>query len=272
MVLDGALDPSLSIKDQNLTQMLGFEEALDAFIQDCSTRKDCPLPKKLSDARTAFTTLFESAAQSPLMTQGDRVATESIVVLGTAYALYDNETGWPQLRAALRQAKNNEGTAFLKLVDEYSSRNADGTYVNNEADAELVIDCLDWQDPRSIAQIQIDAKEFLKRAPVFGPYFSYNSLACKYFAPATRATSMQTTNKITSINSSPILIIGTRRDPATPYVMAQSLHQIIKGSRLISLDADGHTGHGRGSKCVDDAVNAYFLRGTLPTKNLNCNP
>jgi len=270
MVLDGALNPNITIKEQNLTQTIGFEQALDAFIQDCTSRKDCPLPKELSDARTSFTTLFESAAKSPLTTQSDRVATESLVVLGTAYALYDNETGWPVLRAALRQAKNNEGTAFLELVDEYSARNTDGTYSNNETDAELVIDCLDWHDSRSVAQIQLDAKEFSKRAPVFGPYFSYNSLTCKYFVPAAKDTNTRATNKITSINTAPILIIGTTRDPATPYDWAKSLRKTINGSRLISLDADGHTGHGRGSACVDDAVNAYYLTGVVPVTDLQC--
>ena len=270
MVLDGALDPGISIKEQNLTQTRGFEQALDAFIKDCMERKDCPLPKKLSDARKSFTTLFDSTAKSPLTTKSKRVATQSLVVLGTAYALYDNETGWPSLRKALRQAQNHEGTEFLVLVDEYSSRNVDGTYANNETDAQIVIDCLDWQDSRSIAQMQIDAKQFAKQAPVFGPYFSYNSLACKYFAQPAKGTNTPPTNKIISITTTPVLIIGTTRDPATPYVMAQSLHKTIKGSRLISLDADGHTGHGRGSTCVDDAVNAYFLKGLVPTKDLQC--
>ena len=270
MVLDGALNPNINIKEQNLTQTIGFERALDAFIQDCTARKDCPLPKKLADARTSFTALFESAAKSPLTSQGDRVATESIVVLGTAYALYDNETGWPVLRAALRQGKNQEGTVFLELVDEYSARGSDGKYANNETDAELVIDCLDWHDSRSLAQMQVDAKEFSKQAPVFGPYFSYNSLACRYFEPAAKDTNTRITNKITSIDTAPVLIIGTTRDPATPYAWAKSLRKTIKNSKLISLDADGHTGHGRGSACVDDAVNAYYLTGVVPAKDLQC--
>ena len=270
MVLDGALNPNITIREQNLTQAIGFEHALDAFIEDCITRKDCPLPKNLTSSRASFTALFQLAAKSPLTTATKRVATESLVVLGTAYALYDNQSGWPALRAALRQAKKHEGTAFLELADEYSARNVDGTYANNETDAELVIDCLDWQDPRTLEQMQVDAKVFAQKAPVFGPYLSYNSLTCKYFTPAIKDSNTRATNVITSITTAPILVIGTTRDPATPYAWAQSLHKTIKGSRLISLDADGHTGHGRGSACVDDAVNAYFLKGSVPTKDLQC--
>jgi len=37
-----------------------------------------------------------------------------------------------------------------------------------------------------------------------------------------------------------------------------------------ALKADGHTGQGRGSACVDDAVDAYLLQGISPKKNLIC--
>jgi hypothetical protein len=75
---------------------------------------------------------------------------------------------------------------------------------------------------------------------------------------------------LTQIKTAPIIVIGTIRDPATPYIWSVSLAKIFTGSRLISLDGDGHTGHGRGSACVDDAVDAYLLKGTLPSANLSC--
>jgi hypothetical protein len=46
--------------------------------------------------------------------------------------------------------------------------------------------------------------------------------------------------------------------------------EFITGSSLISLNADGHTGHGRGSACVDSAVDEYLLTGTFPAANLSC--
>jgi hypothetical protein len=75
---------------------------------------------------------------------------------------------------------------------------------------------------------------------------------------------------LTQIKTAPIIVIGTIRDPATPYAWSVSLAKIFTGSRLISLDADGHTGHGRGSACVDSAVDEYLLIGTLPKANLSC--
>ena len=39
---------------------------------------------------------------------------------------------------------------------------------------------------------------------------------------------------------------------------------------LVSLDGDGHTAYRRGSQCVDDAVDAYYVRGVVPEDGLAC--
>jgi hypothetical protein len=67
-----------------------------------------------------------------------------------------------------------------------------------------------------------------------------------------------------------VIVIGTTRDPATPYEWSVGLHQIFKNSKLISLDADGHTGQGRGSACVDEAVDDYLVQGKTPYRDLIC--
>jgi pimeloyl-ACP methyl ester carboxylesterase len=76
--------------------------------------------------------------------------------------------------------------------------------------------------------------------------------------------------EIKNINTKPILVIGTTRDPATPYKWAQSLAKIFSSAVLITLDGDGHTGHGRGSTCVDSAVDRYLLTGITPKFALFC--
>ena len=276
MVLDGAIDPNATIFEQNLSQAIGFERALEAFIIDCQGKANCPLPKTISAAKAAITELFNATAKKPLHTKKkqnekiQRVVTQSLAVLGTASALYDNESGWPQLRTALVQAKLGYGDEFLALADSYTGRDAKGKYPTNAFDSGAVIGCLDWHDSRTIAEMHADVAVFTKAAPIFGPYLSYTGLTCKYFPPAPKDALTRTTNKITSITTAPIIVIGTTRDPATPYKWAVGLNKIFLGSRLISLDADGHTGQGRGSTCVDGAIDAYFINGALPAKNLAC--
>ena len=275
MVLDGALDPNISILEQNISQAVGFDEALDAFLADCAKQDDCPLPANRQEATAAIIALFTTAATNPLprktkVENDDRVATESLIVLGTASALYDDADGWPKLRTAFLEGQRGFGDTFLDLADQYSGRSSDGTYASNELDSGAVIDCLDWPDTRSVEKTKEDAKRFTEAAPVFGPYLAYTNIACKFLTPAPKDRLTRTTNKITSIKTAPILVIGTTRDPATPYDWAVGLHKIFTSSKLISLDADGHTGQGRGSACVDNAVDSYLLNGISPLKDLAC--
>lgn len=43
MVLDGAMDPTLSAKEMNRDQTAGFETAFQSFAKDCVRHPDCPL-------------------------------------------------------------------------------------------------------------------------------------------------------------------------------------------------------------------------------------
>ena len=263
VVLDGAIDPHATPLEQSLTQAIGFDNALSAFIKDCLQIVTCPLPKDAT--KQYFIDLFNSVAKKPLTTRSKRVATESLVVLGAASALYDNESGWPMLRVALKQAKTGNGYMFLALADAYSGRQLNGTYPNNEADSGFVIDCLDWNDDRSNEKILQDSELFKVQAPVFGPYLANSGISCKYF------TGIKPPIKIDQIRTTPIIVIGTLRDPATPYSWAIALHKLLTNSFLITLDGDGHTGHGRGSACVDKTVDTYFITGKIPNIDLNCN-
>jgi pimeloyl-ACP methyl ester carboxylesterase len=157
------------------------------------------------------------------------------------------------------------GENYLALADEYAQRNTDGTYASNETDAQFVIDCLDWKGPRTTSEIVSGAKVFAEEAPVFGPYLAYSGLSCQFFPRLAIASPV-----IKKISTAPILIVGTTRDPATPYSWALDLHNTLLNSRLISLNGDGHTGFGHGSSCVDDAVDHYLLTGIPPTQDLAC--
>ena len=267
-VLDGAIDPNVAIEDQTRIQAVAFDQAIKNFIKDCAQQKNCPLPKGVTPA--FFTDLFNKVAQTPL-TAGDRKITEGQVVTGTASALYDDVSGWPSLRTAITQALVGDGTTFAELSDTYSGRNEDGTYKNNENDANVVIECLDWHQRQSNNQIKAKAASFSRSAPVFGPYVAYGGITCNLLNESIGRNQITTHNlkKIKNI-ATPVLVIGTTQDPATPYAWAKALSTYITGSYLITLKGEGHTGYGRGSMCTDDAVDSYLLTGKTPAKNLIC--
>ncbi len=267
IVLDGATDPNASNLEASITQATGFDLALNAFVKDCFKKSSCPLPK--GSTSQYFSDLFQSANKTPLASKTDRVVTEALLVLGTASALYDNVSGWPQLRRAIKQAQLGKGDEFLSLADQYTGRQLDGKYLDNQNDAAAIIYCLDMQRVSTLSEIKENAKLFAKTAPVFGPYVAYGGIACNYISRKNSPANLSG-GLVSTRTANPIVIVGTTRDPATPYKWALSLHKYLQGSVLISLDADGHTGHNRGSSCVDDAVDKYLLTGAVPAKNLAC--
>ncbi len=70
--------------------------------------------------------------------------------------------------------------------------------------------------------------------------------------------------------AAPIVVVGTTRDPATPYEWAVSLAEQLESGVLVSRDGDGHTGYNSGNECVDVAVEDYLVDGTVPEDGLSC--
>lgn len=266
-VLDGAVDPRISNFEQTKNQAVGFDKALQAFIADCIKETSCPLPQNQEAATAALMKLWQSAEHNPLPLKNrkdKRVVTEAMLVIGTASALYDSYEGWPELKKAIKEAFDGYGDAYVALTDLYTGRQKDGTYPNNEFDSGAIIDCLDFADDRTVEEIRADSAKIAAVAPVFGPYISMGGLTCKYFTtPAPEKVTKTTT-------SAPIVIIGTTGDPATPYAWAKGLARLLPNSRLVTFVGDGHTGQGRGNGCIDDAIDAYYLKGTLPAADLTC--
>jgi pimeloyl-ACP methyl ester carboxylesterase len=258
MVLDGAVDPTISNFQQALTQTVGFDKAFAAFVTDCAKRSDCPLPKDKTAAIDEMKKILSQLENKP-----NKRLSESLALLGTAAALYDSATGWPKLRAAIREVKQGKAGKLLELADEYTGHTEDGNYTTNEFDSGAIIDCLDFADNRSVEQMKVDAQAFAEQAPLFGPYLAYGGLVCQYFE-AEKATEVVPTK-----TANPIVIIGTTGDPATPYEWAQGLHKILTNSVLISLTGDGHTGQGQGNKCVDRQVDDFYLTNKSP-KTSSC--
>jgi len=265
-VLDGAVDPNSNNREAMIGQAVGFESALNAFISNCLKRNTCALTGDLSAARNQVLDLLAKTSITPLESKSGRKVTEGLVLLGIASALYDSESGWPVLRDAFKEATLSSGENFLKLADQYAGRQENGSYLSNENDALQVIDCLDQSELETVAAYKKGVAEFSEQAPIFGPYLAYSGLACRYLPNLSSVEQIE----IKKLSTNPILIVGTTRDPATPYKWAQSLTKIFGGSVLITFDGDGHTGHGRGSTCVDSAVDRYLLTGTMPKSGLFC--
>lgn len=70
--------------------------------------------------------------------------------------------------------------------------------------------------------------------------------------------------------AAPIVVIGTTRDPATPYEWAEKMAGTLDSGVLLIREGEGHTGFEVGNKCIDDTVYAYLVDGAVPEDGKRC--
>ncbi|WP_238695311.1 alpha/beta fold hydrolase [Ornithinimicrobium flavum] len=267
MVLDGALDPTLTAMELGLGQAEGFERATRAYAEDCVAGGSCPLGSDVESVLSTIGDLLDRLDSDPLPVTGDVAGelTEGWGLYGVIAAMYGQEN-WPVLTQALAQALDGDGTILMLLANFYLSRSSDGTYDGNTMQVIRAVNCLDRRGEAS-ADLDEDAvlAQFEKVAPTWGRYLAGDGACASWPVEAA-----ETIEDYSAPGAPPVVVIGTTRDPATPYEWAVQLADTLDSGVLISFDGDGHTAYGRSNDCVDDAVHAYLLDGVVPQDGLRC--
>ncbi|MEU0092744.1 alpha/beta hydrolase [Kribbella sp. NPDC006257] len=263
LVLDGAIDPSLSSEDNNIAQAKGFDTALDAFAEDCAQRS-CRLGTTKAEVLANVDKLIKDTDAKPLPGDGKREVTQAIAVLGIIFPLYVKQY-WPRLEDAVVDGLAGKGARLLANADEYTDRTPKG-YSNNAGEVIYAVNCLDRPDLTSVASGKAEQAKFDAASPRFGSFLLWGSLPCANWP----VKPVDKPHKITAAGSKPIVVVGTTRDPATPYSWAVGLAHQLENGVLISRDGDGHTGYHEGNDCVDKAVETYLLKGTPPATDIQC--
>jgi len=70
----------------------------------------------------------------------------------------------------------------------------------------------------------------------------------------------------------PILVIGTRHDPATAYINAVRSARRLGNAVLLTLNGYGHVSNHDPSACIDQARVAYLVDLTTPPNGSVCQP
>ncbi len=265
LVLDGAVDPTLSDRDVLLGQAGGFELAFSRFAESC-VAGGCSLGDDEQQVRDAVARLFEQTDAQPLPTSS-RPLTESLATYGVIYPLYfPPAQGYPLLEAALERAGRGDGSALLQIADAYLLRNPDGTFRTNQWDAFTPISCLDRPGAASVADVEAAVPEFQQASPLFGEGLAWGLIACTDWP----APSDGLPAPVRASGAAPILVVGTTGDAATPYAWARGLAAQLESGVLLSYDGTPHTAYRQGSACIDDAVDTYLLTGRPPADGTTC--
>jgi pimeloyl-ACP methyl ester carboxylesterase len=265
LVLDGAVDPAASDFEGTATQAKGFESALHAFLVECPRHNDCPFHGSVDENLADIRALLDNLDASPLRGDDGRKLGSSTMFIAIIFPLYDRDS-WSYLRMLFTDVFKGETEFAFELADGYNGRDADGTYSSNQTEAFISINCLDEHGHPSVAAMRREAAQLKKLAPVFGPQMSYGGTGCaNWSVPAKRVPA-----PIAAPGSSDILVIGTTNDPATPYEWAVRVAQTLERGHLITYTGEGHTAYNKSNSCVNNAVDAYLIRGTVPSADPQC--
>jgi len=262
IVLDGAIDPSLSLAEQGLGQAKGFEQALRTYVDYCQSSSGCPLSGGTDAGVQQIRDLITSANSTPLAT-GDpkRTVTGADIVTALSEYLYTTEQNWPPLTKALDQAINHrDGSAFAASEEQDSSSKDDG------GGAFQAVTCLDYPVEGDTTTWAAQYEQAKREAPIFADSAVGMDLVCSVWGHnGTRKPA-----QIHARGAAPILVVGTTGDPATPYAWSKSLAEQLDSGQLLTWEGNGHTAYGGDASCVNDAVDAYLISGTMPEKGLTC--
>lgn len=263
LVLDGALDPSISGLDVGAIQAKGFESALRAYVASCLEGSDCPFRGTVDDGMADISSLLASVDRDPLPSSDGRMLGADSLLTAILYPLYSRDS-WPALTSMLTDVLAGNADYAFYIADFYYSR-VDGEYTDNSTEAFRAYNCMDYPSDVTDAEQAAANARIEADAPTLAPYWEGPD-PCKawpYAATGTRGP-------ITAAGADPIVVVGTTNDPATPYEWSVSLADQLESGTLITRVGEGHTGYNKGNACVDDAVNAYLLKGTVPEDGLRC--
>lgn len=260
LVLDGVMPPDATAEEIAIGQARGFDRATRAWAQDC-VDNDCSLGSDVDGVVATVQDLLVELDEQPLPASAGIELTEGWATWGIAQALYDQGM-WSQLTDALVSAEAGDGGPLSELGRSYAGRDAGGEYASNLLEALPAITCLDRPEEGDPSQLVDRA---VAAAPIWGRALASESPCAQWPVDPTN-----TPHTVDAKGADPILVIGTTRDPATPYEWAQRLHEQLDDSALITHEGDGHTAYLRQNSCVDTAVDRYWLTGKVPDSPLTC--
>lgn len=265
MVLDGAVDVTLDSVGASLGQAEGFHRALIAFLEDCIDQGDCPVGATVDEGIASINGLLDDLDTNPIDVAGGRQLTEGHGVFGVAVALYSEES-WPVLMMALENALAGDAKLLLYLADAYFERDESGSFANNSGQVIFAINCLDSPEGLEADEVAEVMPKFEKVSPVFGSFLAWGSTGCKEW-PLEAKHPQQA---VKASGAAPIVVVGTTRDPATPYEWSEAMAEQLESGVLLSREGDGHTAYLMNNSCITETINAFYLDGTVPEDGMVC--
>ena len=154
---------------------------------------------------------------------------------------------------------------------------------DNSFDILMIVNCLDSDERETLPQAELDAQQAALEAA--DPFTTRFSDIYDYEAPDDSEPGCfwsweafnddQIPDPPASVpaydnpNGTPVMVIGSKGDTATPYKWSISAAKALK-SQLVTYEGSGHAVLFGGSTCLEKLAVDYLIKGTLPTSATSC--
>ena len=270
-VLDGVLPSSLDSDEITLGQAKAFDVVLRRFVEDCITQEDCPLPRDV-DAGSGSDPAVpgrprpepDPRHRGPHAHRGPWDLRDPELPVLPAERL-----GHPAVRPRCglpgrrQRAHGHDGRP--------DPAQPDGTFANNGNEAFYAVSCLDRPAVGGVDHAAELAEQWAPRRRCSARTSAWGNLPCWQWPMG--AGTAEAAGDPRGVPGA-----GLGADPGGDHEV-RPRHPVRVGCAggrrarqrdAADYDGDGHTAYTSGSSCIDRAVDAYFLEGTMPAEGTVC--
>lgn len=275
LVLDGTLLPawySGSDGDRRplgtrIRQGEGADETLREFNRLCKRAGParCALAALGDPATVVESTLRRLKTRPAVLTlpDGTRVTvTYQDAVANTFLALYE-PAGYPDLAAFLAALASSSGAGLRSTQVPAGLLRRGEDYPGIGTALQPCIESRHTNRPLSYPAYADDADE---RAPHFGRFRTWAGQMCEFLPIRDRDAYLGPWQQKVR---EPVLVFGTRFDPATPYRATRPYAELFPDARMVTVNGWGHTTIGK-SRCADDLITRYLVTRRAPADGSSC--
>jgi pimeloyl-ACP methyl ester carboxylesterase len=286
LVVDGVLDPVAWSTGRGgqarrlpfstrLGSAKGAYETLQEFLRLCDAGgPNCAFSE--GNPKRRFDRLARRLLREPVEftdpASGETILVTYAELIGTTLGVLYDPAIWPEWAEILQQldelSSPAAAAAGLRAVRARLGATFQQEDYPNFVEGFPGVACSETHNPRHVGAWSRAAKAQDRRYPYFGRPWTWTSSICQpwpgwdrdhYDGPWDRTT------------ANPVLVVGNRFDPATPYHGAVTVDRLLPRSRLLTLAGWGHTSLGA-SACVDGYVSTYLLTSRVPPRGTVCDP
>ncbi|MGW2953043.1 alpha/beta hydrolase [Streptomyces eurythermus] len=307
LALDGVDTLTESSAEQGLAGAEGQQQALDDFLDWCTTDIGCPFGEDRRRAGDEVLRLVRSLDRDPVPTEFGASFTGQDLVGALAQGLYSKRT-WPPLERALASLvedgdtrrllgfassgiglpqvrygadrtglsqgepdrTDRPGASRARHHEDGGLVDAADVPVDNLPAALMAINCADDPDRPDAARLTEEMRTLRAAYDHASPVFGGYRLTQLLLCYGRPQGTDFIRERVKDVRTAKMLLVGTRGDPATPYRWTVETARRL-GSSAVVLDnkGEGHTGYSS-SMCVHHTVNDFLLYGTLPAGGGSC--